>query len=277
MIDASLLDRAVEVLASARRIVAFTGAGMSAESGIPTFRDAGGLWQRFPPDQFANWKGLTRLAERDPRHLAEFLEAVVAPLAAAEPNAGHRALTELARHAEVTVVTQNVDGLHQAAGSPIVWEVHGSLVDIVDDDGDTLFVLDRSRLRHLASRLGRLARQSRASASGAFALALRRFYGRKGGRAYRPSIVLFGDAMPELAWSEAVDACGRCDCLLQVGSSTTVYPAAFLPAQARAAGAAVITIDPRPGDGDALWLSGKAGEVLPVLVRRAFGDRGNSA
>ena len=109
-------------------VVAFTGAGISAESGIPTFRDPGGLWDRFDPDAFGTWEGLAALAMTQPDRLADFLGALRDAFSRARPNAAHRALADL-EHEEIVsaVLTQNVDGLHQEAGSLHVIEIHGSL------------------------------------------------------------------------------------------------------------------------------------------------------
>ena len=123
---------AVLALRRAKRVVVFTGAGMSAESGIPTFRDSDGFWQRFPPEQFASWRGLLQTALTSPHSVAEFVLNVVEPIAKAAPNAGHRAVAGLDRRVKTTVVTQNIDGLHQSAGSQDVLEVHGSLLEVVD-------------------------------------------------------------------------------------------------------------------------------------------------
>src|SRR5580704_14259771 len=116
---------AVLALRKARNVVVFTGAGISAESGIPTFRDADGFWQRFPPEQFATWSGLLRTALTRPQLVAEFVLNVVEPVAKAAPNAAHRAVAELQKYAKTSVVTQNIDGLHQSAGSTHVHEIHG--------------------------------------------------------------------------------------------------------------------------------------------------------
>src|SRR5262249_190994 len=123
---------AVLALRNARRLVVFTGAGVSAESGIPTFRDAGGFWTRFPPEKFATWDGLLRTALTHPRLLAEFVLNVVAPIAEAQFNPAHTAISQIGQHVPTTVVTQNIDGLHQAAGSHDVLEIHGSLLEVID-------------------------------------------------------------------------------------------------------------------------------------------------
>src|SRR5262245_58965645 len=126
------LITAVLALRKARRVVVYTGAGVSAESGIPTFRDAEGFWQRFPPEQFAQWSGLFTMVFSETRRVAEFILNVVEPIAMAKPNAAHLAIAGLERHVPTIVVTQNIDGLHQAAGSKEVHEIHGSLWEVVD-------------------------------------------------------------------------------------------------------------------------------------------------
>src|SRR3989442_5394440 len=107
--DSAELSRAADGVRTAREVVVFTGAGVSAESGIATFRDDSSLWSRFPPERFATWGGLVKTAARHPRELAEFLLAVLEPVAAAAPNPGHRAIAHLEKHTGVTVVTQNID------------------------------------------------------------------------------------------------------------------------------------------------------------------------
>jgi len=154
-IDPDSLSLAAGWLRSAREVVVFTGAGVSAESGIPTFRDAGGFWQRFPATEFATWQGLEQVMAWQPQRLAEFLYAVLHPLAVARPNAGHRAIAQLEQHVRVTVVTQNVDRLHQEAGSTTVHEVHGSLFEMVAPDGEIRRVLSRHEMQRVAEQLDR--------------------------------------------------------------------------------------------------------------------------
>ena len=134
----------------------FTGAGVSAESGIPTFRDDEGFWQHFPVDEFATWKGLVRTAIRQPRRVAEFIHAVLQPIAVAKPNAGHRVIAEMEKHVGVTVVTQNIDNLHQEAGSTIVHEIHGSLFEVVTRRGRFVGLLSRRQLLQIAESLNRV-------------------------------------------------------------------------------------------------------------------------
>lgn len=265
----SQLDEAAEVLRTANHVLVFTGAGISAESGIPTFRDAGGFWNEFPPEQYATWQGLMKVAAARPKDLARFLHAVVAPIAQAEPNAAHLAIARAEERARVTVVTQNVDGLHQAAGSTVVHEIHGSLLETRTESGRFHKLLSRRDLAGVAESLDRASR-------GALTLprvlwAIRPLAGLDRHGVYRPKIVLFNDAMAEPDWSLAQQAVQATDCLLQIGCSGQVYPAAALPTQARRNGARIISIDPYSADGD-IHLRGTATDIVPKLFKAAFAN-----
>jgi NAD-dependent deacetylase len=271
------LAEAMRMLGAARRVVVFTGAGVSAESGIDTFRSEGGIWQRYPPEDFATPAGLLRLMATDPARVARFLRDLLEPVAAARPNPGHVALAALEeavrdRGADLVVVTQNVDRLHQDAGSRRVLEVHGSLFDIVDSEGRPRRRLERAELERIVSALkaaeGAFFKRSRVVA------ALSPLLGAPDLRqplalGHRPNIVLFGEALPEPAWPEAQRAAERADVMLVVGTSGAVYPAASLPEIAAAAGAEVIGVGPEAGDAPGaatLWLEGPSGLILPRLV-----------
>jgi len=262
------LAEAARELARASHVVVFSGAGISAESGIPTFRDSEGLWARFPPQEFANWTGLLKTAALRPRLAAEFLVAVLEPVARAQPNAAHQAIARVEQHVQVTVVTQNIDGLHQDAGSSTVHEVHGSLLKIVSLGGRPIRRLTRPQLQSMVESLQQ-AVHSRGTLLGLLR-ALRPMFSIGPRGACRPNVVLFGQAMAEPDWTLAQQAARQCDCLLSVGTSGTVWPAAGLPGEARAAGARVIRVDPEPGEAD-VWLAGSAAELVPQLVERAFG------
>lgn len=258
---------AVLALRKAKRVVAFTGAGISAESGVPTFRDAEGFWQRFPPEKFATWSGLLGTAATDPRSVAEFVLNVVEPIAKAEPNPGHQALAELERRVPTTVVTQNIDGLHQAAGSTMVLEVHGSLAEIVHvSTGDVMHRIDREEMQRIAHALRDYAEKRTSVLT--FVRQLRKVHRFDWLGRHRPNLVLFGDAMAEPAWTDASTAAESCDLFLSVGTSGSVYPAAMLPTLAAEAGATVVTVDPHVAG--ACWLQGTASGVLPKLVTAAF-------
>jgi len=204
--------------------------------------------------------------------LAEFIHAVLHPTVA-KPNAGHRAIAEMEKHVGVTVVTQNIDNLHQEAGSTIVHEVHGSLFEVVTRKGHFLGLLSRRQLVQIAEALSRARRGWLVLPR--VLLAIRPLAGLGLRGLHLPRIVLFGDAMAESAWSQAMESARRCDCMIQVGTSGTVLPAATLPSEAKAAGAKVITIDPNEGGGD-VWCQGTAATVLPRLLRTAFDQHGET-
>jgi NAD-dependent SIR2 family protein deacetylase len=187
------------------------------------------------------------------------------------PNAGHRAIADLEKHVGVTVVTQNIDRLHQEAGSTVVHEVHGSLLEVISHRGRLVRTLSRRQLLEMAEALKR-------AQPGRFALlhvlrAIRPMAGIGLRGLHFPRIVLFGDAMADPAWPQAREAVRHCDCMIQVGTSGMVMPAAKLPAEAKAAGAKLITVDPHAGGGD-VWLQGTAATMLPRLVETAFGQSG---
>lgn len=259
---------AAEWLRKARQVVVFSGAGASAESGIPTFRDRDGLWAHFRPEQFATPSGLIEIAQRSPRRAAEFVCALLQPIAMAAPNAGHCAAAELQEHVRTTVITQNIDGLHQEAGSRDVKEVHGSVFEIVSLRGEPVGRLTRDELRGIVSRLERVLRGIEMDAAAAIA-AVQPMLRFDPGLVCRPSLVLFGEPLAEPAWTEAFAAAEACDCMLMVGTSGIVYPVAMLPEVTTSSGGRVISIGPEHGFGDA-WLRGGAGAILPQLVRMAF-------
>lgn len=267
--DSSELATAAELVRNARQVVVFSGAGISAESGIPTFRDAGGLWSEFPPEQYGHLPGLAQVAMHEPRRVVDFLLAVLEPIAMAEPNAGHCAIAELAQRVPVTVITQNIDGLHQDAGSETVHEIHGSLLNVVDQSGNLVRQLSRNDLRATVEAIQQVQRRSFALARSL--ISLRKLIGLDLRGMHRPNIVLFGEAMAEPAWSEAVDAASSCNVLLFVGTSGEVYPASTIPEYASANGATVITVDPNPVRGD-IQLRGTAVSVLPQLVELICDD-----
>jgi NAD-dependent deacetylase len=269
MMNRDRLTEASSWLRAAREVVVFTGAGVSAESGIATFRDEDGFWSKFPPERFATWDGLVRTAAAHPREVAEFLLAVLEPVARAKPNPAHRAIAALEKRTRVTVVTQNVDALHREAGNTIVHEVHGTLFEIVTLKGEFVRLVSRREMLEVVEAV-------RGALGGWFVLprllaAVSPILGLSPTSVHRPKIVLFGEAMAEPAWSQSLTAARACDLMLVVGTSGLVLPAAMLPSEAQAHGAKVITIGPEEGDGD-FWLAGRAGNVLPALIDAAFGS-----
>jgi NAD-dependent deacetylase len=245
---------AANLLAHARRGVALTGAGISAESGIPTFRGAGGLWTQYDPVKVAS---IDAFMENPKAYWTVARERGPAVLAA-EPNPGHYALAGLEQSGHlVAVVTQNTDGLHQDAGSARVIELHGS--------GRTVQCLDCGTMearRDVQDRLEfQMPPQCRIC----------------GGMFLKPTVVLFGEAMPAGAVAAATALAEEADLMLVVGSSLVVYPAADLPLVAVRAGAPLIVVNAEPTPLDrlaAIVIRGQAGEVLPELAYRAINAGG---
>ncbi len=266
--NSAVFQMAANRLRQATGVVVYTGAGMSAESGIPTFRDAEGLWHQFPPQRFATLPGLLASAVAQPRRVAEFLIALLGPIACARPNPGHLAIARLEAHKPVVVVTQNIDGLHQQAGSSTVYEIHGSMLRIVGRGRRPLRRLSRAELATVVDDLREVI-GSRGFAFPQLLRAIEPIFATGITHYHRPDVVLFGETMAEPDWSQAITAVQNCDCLIAVGTSGTVMPAAALldevPQQAT-----VINIDPAGGPGE-LQLRGPAGTVLPALVEAACG------
>ena len=249
------LARAAELLARARRGIAFTGAGISQESGIQTYRGEGGLWNTTSPRTSSIDFFLA-----DPAAYWAVARERGATLLAARPNAAHEALVELERRGNlVAVVTQNVDGLHLLAGSSEVIELHGN--------GREVVCLDCGN------------RESRSEVQSRLPAGLPPRCPRCGGIHLKPAAVFFGEAMPVEATSRAFELAGRCDLMLVVGSSLAVYPAAQVPLVATEAGAPLVILNAEPTPFDdlaAVVLRGRAGELLPELARAAAASAGEA-
>jgi NAD-dependent deacetylase len=261
------LERGRKLLRRAKRITVFTGAGVSAESGVPTFRDAGGFWTRFPPEEFAHWRGLGEKIQQEPLRAAEFVGELLRPVLAAKPNPAHDAIARLEKQKQVVgVVTQNIDGLHQRAGSARVMELHGSIFETatVDKSPREIHRVPLDDLTAAVRDLSALVASGKAE-SAQFWHAARALFGTNSAGAYRPNLVLFGDTLPEDAWLASVDAVTYCDLLLIVGTSGLVYPAASLPRLAQEKGAKVVSVGFDRCECD-VWLRGAAGELLPQLI-----------
>jgi NAD-dependent deacetylase len=240
---ASTVPAVRERLAVARRVVVLSGAGCSAESGVPTFRGAGGLWRTHRAEDLATPEAFARDAQLVWEWYAWRREVV----AGCEPHAGHRALAALERAGRLAaVVTQNVDGLHQRAGNGKVLELHGSL-----------WTLRCSRCgREREEKALRFAELPPRCASC--------------GGAERPGVVWFGEALPEATFLAAAHEIAACDALLVVGTSAVVHPAAGLVRAARHA--FVVEINPESTPLTATVdasLRGGAGELLPALLGAA--------
>ncbi|SCG37202.1 SIR2 family NAD-dependent protein deacylase [Micromonospora humi] len=246
------LARAGRLLAVASRPVVFTGAGMSAESAVPTFRDAQtGLWRRYDPARLATPAAF----HADPALVWGWYESRRHGVRRAEPNPGHRAVAAIrSRLPDTVVVTQNVDDLHERGGVPDPVRLHGSL-----------FAPRCSACAHPAPAPGD-AGEPPAGPLDPPACA-------RCAAPVRPGVVWFGEALPAAALDAAVAAASRCDLLLTVGTSALVHPAAEIPLVAARLGAPVVQVNPDRTPLDAVCavnLRGRAGEVLPELVRAAW-------
>jgi NAD-dependent deacetylase len=202
-------------------------------------------------------------AATNPEQLVEFCIELCEPIANAKPNAGHHAIADLEKHTRVTVITQNIDGLHQEAGSTCVREVHGSLFRIVDETRTTIRVVSRDELREVVAKLHNT--KAATATLPALIAAVAPMFGTDAEGTCRPSLVLFGEDMAEPDWDLAADDARLCDVFISVGTSATVFPAAMLPSQAKSIGAKTIVIDPAGGDAD-LCLCGSSSKILPKLL-----------
>ena len=236
----------IDKLRAANHVVVLTGAGISAESGIPTFRDAQtGLWARYRPEDLATPEAF----QRDPKLVWEWYAWRRELVARAEPNPGHRALVALAeRIPKLTLVTQNVDGLHQRAGSGDVLELHGNIFrtkrfednQIVEEWPDDGEVPPRCPDTHSL---------------------------------LRPDVVWFGEMLPPGVLAHAAMAAGECDIFFSVGTSSLVFPAASLIGETLRRGG--LTVEVNPGETPhssavSFVLRGPAGEVLPALLEKTW-------
>ena len=245
--SADALALATSKLRDARRVVVFTGAGVSAESGVPTFRSAANaLWRQVDVANFAYPAGYRRHQPVAWRWYAER----AAKAREVVPNAGHRAIAAIEEHVpDFLLVTQNIDSLHQRAGSRNVLELHGNLRDVRCFDCGA-----RSPWPELAS-----LPDPACNACGGL---------------LRPDVVMFEEELPRGAMQRAQEWATTCDVLLSVGTSNQVWPATEIPRYASRSGATVVIVNPemdgQPVGRSIIHLAGKSGEVLPELVRRAW-------
>jgi NAD-dependent deacetylase len=236
----------IRAIRAAQRVVVLTGAGVSAESGVPTFRDAQtGLWSRFKPEELATPEAF----RMNPKRVWEWYAMRRARLHQVQPNPGHQAIVELERRVpEFLLVTQNVDGLHQQAGSRKCVELHGNITRtkcfeenvVVDEEVQTDDVPPRCP--------------------------------RCGGH-LRPDVVWFNEMLPEGAFEQALSAARQCELFFSVGTSALVFPAASLPVDAVEAGARLveINVEPTPLTPQAHdFLQGPSGAILPALLRTVW-------
>ncbi len=235
-----MIESARRIIQQAQRVVSFSGAGLSAESGVGTFRDAGGLWAKFDPVQLASPQGFAE----DPELVISWYAERRRRMAEARPNPAHAAL---AARPDVVHVTQNVDDLLERAGARAVIHLHGTIgIDRCNrgcGHRETIDMADPPLLRACPECGDRM----------------------------RPDVVWFGEMLPAEAWKAAERACGESDVLLVIGTSAVVYPAAGLIGLARSIGSRIIIVNTAQSEASRLAdveLLGKAGEIVPKLLQR---------
>lgn len=238
------LQQAIATIENARRVVVLTGAGVSAESGIQTFRDAqSGMWADFDPMKLASPQGFAENSGLVWRwYVARFQK-----LGEVQPNPAHVSIARLQQQKEdFTLITQNVDDLHERAGSHGVLHLHGTIARFHCNDCGHVHAVTEAELAAEDAPLCPVCRGK-----------------------IRPSVVWFGEMLPEVEMQQAWEKSRNCDCMLVVGTSGVVYPVAELPWLAKRAGAAVIDVNPEATEISKMadiYLEGKAGEVLPRLI-----------
>jgi len=234
------INRARKILASASNVVAFSGAGLSAESGVPTFRDAqaGGMWDQYDPTTLASPTGFAQ----DPQLVTDWYNHRRKLISAAQPNPAHRAL---AQRADIVNVTQNVDDLLHRAGASHIVQLHGRIST------------DRCH--------GACGYQEPVDMADPPALRTCP----QCGEHLRPAVVWFGETLPGEAWAEAERRCSECDVLLVIGTSAVVFPAAGLIGLAGHSGAQIVLVNTQHSETSAMAdveVIGPAGDVLPALL-----------
>ena len=209
-----MFESIADKLYKAEKIVFVTGAGISQESGIPTFRGKDGLWRKYDAMQLATIDAFYE----NPKLVWEWYDERRKNILAAKPNAGHVTIANLEKYKQVHVLTQNIDGLHQRAGSSKVYELHGSIITIKCTRCDF-----KEKISGSFSELPPVC---------------------KCGNILRPDVVWFGESLPQDVWGEAIKQASLCDVMFVVGTSLAVSPANMLPEYAKQNGAVIIEVNP---------------------------------
>lgn len=234
-----MFEPVAEKLKQAEKLIFVTGAGISQESGIPTFRGKDGLWRKYDAMKLATIDAFYE----NPKLVWEWYEERRQNILAAKPNLGHVAIAELEAQKQVHVLTQNIDGLHQRAGSKSVYELHGSIITIKCTVCDF-----KDKISSSFSELPPVC---------------------KCGNILRPDVVWFGEPLPQDVWGAAINHSSSCDLMVVVGTSLAVSPANLLPAYAKQNGATLIEVNPEetPMSGTMdLSIRSSAARALPELV-----------
>ncbi len=253
----TLTDRAADLIIDAERIIVFTGAGVSTESGIPDFRSPGGLWDRFDPDDFTYQKFISNADSRRKQWQLLWRDRLTKEV---KPNPAHYAVAQLDKLGKLDcVITQNVDNLHQKAGLPDnkIFELHGNMQRVICLSCGRSYPLEQIKVR---------------LDKGEEVPDCELCHG-----ILKPAVILFGEPMPEEVLHEATLRSSNCDLFIVVGSSLVVYPAALMPIYATDAGArlVIINLSPTPIDEQAtLVIKAKAGEAMSRIVQKVKAKMG---
>lgn len=242
----SEIKKAKELVINAEKVSAFTGAGISVDSGIPDFRSEGGLWKRYDPLEHATLESFMR----DPTKFWTMGRELAETIIKAEPNAAHLALMKLEAQGKLTgVITHNIDNLHQSAGNKKVIELHGNYLRAHCIECKTEYF---GKKVHESVALGEIPPKCE-----------------KCGGILKSEAILFGEPLPKEPMAKAVELCRNTNLMIVIGTSLTVYPAAFLPQLAKNAGAKVILINLEGTNKDDVAdvvLRGRATEILPMIT-----------
>lgn len=236
---------AVAHILGAKTVIALTGAGISVESGIPDFRSPGGIWEKFDPMEYAHIESF----RSDPERVWQMLVELQGMVLDAQPNRAHKALAEMEKLGKLqAIITQNIDNLHQDAGSKKVIEFHGNTKRLVCLSCGDVVPADKAKDNSEIP--------PRCAVCGAI---------------LKPDVIFFGEAIPPDALEESMSLAATAKAILVVGTSATVAPASSIPMMAKRTGAAVIEINLTPtlltDNVTDVFLQGKASEVLPKLVK----------
>ncbi|MBW2062033.1 MAG: NAD-dependent protein deacylase [Deltaproteobacteria bacterium] len=257
------IEAAAEIIAKANYAVAFTGAGISAESGIPTFRDPGGIWDRFDPGELGTAGGAMQFAQRHPERIREFLIESVATFEKAEPNPAHHGLAELEKMEILQgVVTQNIDDLHSMAGNTRVFEVHGNLYRF---RCTSCGVVQKFSRQEILSRVKRaLSEEPFSMQTLLAALPQCDCQG-----LMRPDVVMFGEAVQQVP--ESYREAQLSDVIIVLGTSGVVWPAAGVPYEAKKTDSKIIEINPSENafrDITDVYVKDLSGAAMPKIIER---------
>ena len=265
------IEKAAQVLSRSRRVTVSSGAGISAESSIPTFRDPGGLWDQINPMEAGTVDGLLRAFQTRSEKIVSILRTMLDRFENAAPNAGHKALFDLEQMGIVkTVITQNIDNLHREAGTTDLIEVHGNLFRMTCLGCGSEKEVDRKQhIRFLRERLAAITEYD-LDALISLAASCDRC-----GSVMRPDVVMFGEAVKSLHRAFRVSL--ESDVMLVLGTSGVVFPAASFPVEAKKAGATIIVVNPTENGFSHcsdIYIPMKAGDALPAIVSRIRGKGG---